>query len=129
MAPSAQVAPVFTLMENELFQKMGRLLGGKFATNHDGLFVPGGSLSTIYSLLLARYSATLRWCLHSWAGGAIAGHMGVSGEWGVMGGGGKARSNGLDNIAHHILTILLNRTDVQADLYFGHLPRLLVGVR
>jgi hypothetical protein len=52
--PFLQVAPVFTLMERELLAKMGRLLGGEYAAACDGLFVPGGSLSTIYSLLLAR---------------------------------------------------------------------------
>jgi glutamate/tyrosine decarboxylase-like PLP-dependent enzyme len=50
-----QVAPVFTSMENELMVKMGRVLGGEYAAGAEGLFVPGGSLSNLYALTLARY--------------------------------------------------------------------------
>jgi hypothetical protein len=50
-----EVAPVFTLMESELLKKYGQLIGGDFAVNSDGLFVPGGSLSNLYALQLARF--------------------------------------------------------------------------
>jgi len=54
-----EVAPVFTLMETELVVKLGLSLGGGFAnrTQVDGLFVPGGSLSNLYALHVARHRA------------------------------------------------------------------------
>ena len=60
--PSAytyEVAPVFSLMETELIVKIGSMLGGGFANrnNVDGLFVPGGSISNLYALQVARHRA------------------------------------------------------------------------
>jgi len=54
-----EVAPVFTLIENELLQKLGRVLGGDYVVpnNLGGLFVPGGSLSNMYAMHLARHQA------------------------------------------------------------------------
>lgn len=49
-----EVAPVFTIMENELLAKMGRVIGGDFAERYEGLFVPGGALSNLYAITLAR---------------------------------------------------------------------------
>jgi len=60
--PSAytyEVAPVFSLMETELIAKIGSVLGGDFAKREkvDGLFVPGGSISNLYALQVARFRA------------------------------------------------------------------------
>ncbi|MDE0927575.1 MAG: pyridoxal-dependent decarboxylase [Acidimicrobiales bacterium] len=51
-----EAAPVFTLMEAALLNKLAELAG--FSTESDippGLFCPGGSLATLYALQLARY--------------------------------------------------------------------------
>ncbi|XP_076045246.1 glutamate decarboxylase-like protein black [Oratosquilla oratoria] len=48
-----EVAPVFTLMEIEVLSAMAELVG---YTTHDGLFSPGGSMSNLYGMLLARHS-------------------------------------------------------------------------
>lgn len=48
------MAPVFTLMENELIQTFCRRFG--FADG-DGIFAPGGSVSNMYGMVLARYVA------------------------------------------------------------------------
>ncbi len=51
-----QAAPVFTLMEAALLNKLAGLAG--FPTKSDippGLFCPGGSLATLYALQLARH--------------------------------------------------------------------------
>jgi hypothetical protein len=68
---------VFTLMERELLAKMGRLLGGEYAAACDGLFVPGGSLSTIYSLLLARCAVNIICSCRPWARPLIARAHGI----------------------------------------------------
>ena len=52
-----EVAPVYTLLEREVLARFATALGGKFATAHDGLFVPGTSIGTLYGLLLARHRA------------------------------------------------------------------------
>ncbi|XP_045110275.1 acidic amino acid decarboxylase GADL1-like [Portunus trituberculatus] len=49
-----EVAPVFTLMEIEVLSAMASLVGFE---QHDGLFSPGGSISNMYGMLLARYRA------------------------------------------------------------------------
>jgi hypothetical protein len=59
--PSAytyEVAPVFSLMETELIVKIGSILGGDYANRNvvDGLFVPGGSISNLYALQIARHN-------------------------------------------------------------------------
>eukprot|EP01059_Diplonema_ambulator_P031212 TRINITY_DN5670_c0_g1_i2.p1 TRINITY_DN5670_c0_g1~~TRINITY_DN5670_c0_g1_i2.p1 ORF type:complete len:516 (+),score=156.59 TRINITY_DN5670_c0_g1_i2:36-1550(+) len=46
-----EVAPVFTLMEQFMLDKIGSLVG---FTNIDGIFAPGGSMSNMYSLMVAR---------------------------------------------------------------------------
>ena len=53
-----EVAPVFSLMETELLQKIGATLGGAYAepAGVDGLFVPGGSVSNLYALQVVRRS-------------------------------------------------------------------------
>eukprot|EP00620_Florenciella_sp_RCC1587_P022244 CAMPEP_0182570878 /NCGR_PEP_ID=MMETSP1324-20130603/11057_1 /TAXON_ID=236786 /ORGANISM="Florenciella sp., Strain RCC1587" /LENGTH=593 /DNA_ID=CAMNT_0024785317 /DNA_START=79 /DNA_END=1860 /DNA_ORIENTATION=+ len=52
-----EVAPVFALMETELLVKIGATLGGEYAkaSNVEGLFVPGGSISNLYAVQVARY--------------------------------------------------------------------------
>eukprot|EP01012_Entosiphon_sulcatum_P057747 TRINITY_DN815_c0_g1_i1.p1 TRINITY_DN815_c0_g1~~TRINITY_DN815_c0_g1_i1.p1 ORF type:complete len:534 (-),score=113.19 TRINITY_DN815_c0_g1_i1:1315-2916(-) len=52
-----EVAPVFTVIENSLIKKVGRVVGGTFEAHSDGLFVPGGSIANTYAMLLARYRA------------------------------------------------------------------------
>lgn len=47
-----EVGPVFTLMENELLGTFARLFG---YTNGDGIFGPGGSISNMYAMMLARH--------------------------------------------------------------------------
>ena len=47
-----EMAPVFSLMEGEVLSKMRELIGWK---NGDGIFSPGGSISNLYGLLLARF--------------------------------------------------------------------------
>ncbi|XP_069961505.1 cysteine sulfinic acid decarboxylase isoform X2 [Cherax quadricarinatus] len=47
-----EVSPVFTLMEIKVLSAMADLVGYK---EHDGLFCPGGSISNMYGMLLARY--------------------------------------------------------------------------
>ncbi|KAJ9462934.1 Glutamate decarboxylase [Diplonema papillatum] len=47
-----EVAPVFTLMELSVLERIGRMLGFE---NIDGIFAPGGSMSNLYSLLAARH--------------------------------------------------------------------------
>ena len=43
-----EVAPVYTVIEHEVLSKIAHTVGGGFAKQHDGLFVPGGSLSNLY---------------------------------------------------------------------------------
>mmetsp|Transcript_115637 Transcript_115637/g.332096 ORF Transcript_115637/g.332096 Transcript_115637/m.332096 type:complete len:539 (+) Transcript_115637:108-1724(+) len=52
-----EVAPVYTLVENEVLAKMASVIGGGFAKAHDGLFLPGGSLSNLYAMHLAYHRA------------------------------------------------------------------------
>jgi len=52
-----EVAPVFTVVEREVLSKMARCVGGPFAEQHDGLFVPGGSIANTYAMHLARTRA------------------------------------------------------------------------
>ena len=52
-----EVAPVYTLLEREVLARFAAALGGRFAKAHDGLFVPGTSIGTLYGLLLARHRA------------------------------------------------------------------------
>ena len=52
-----EVAPVFTVVERHVLDKMARCVGGSFARAHEGLFVPGGSIANIYSMHLARARA------------------------------------------------------------------------
>ncbi|KAL3149142.1 hypothetical protein ABBQ32_001977 [Trebouxia sp. C0010 RCD-2024] len=52
-----EVAPVFTAVEVEVLSKLARCVGGQYATCHDGLFAPGGSISNIYGMHLARNHA------------------------------------------------------------------------
>ena len=49
-----EVAPCYTVMESEVVSKVARLLGGPYATSHDGLLVPGGSIANLYGMQLAR---------------------------------------------------------------------------
>ncbi|KAL4222952.1 hypothetical protein ACF0H5_018993 [Mactra antiquata] len=48
-----EVAPVFTLMEKEIYKKMLGLIG---FDGGDAIFVPGGSIGNLYGLNIARYS-------------------------------------------------------------------------
>lgn len=52
-----EVAPVYTLLEVEVLKKVAKVIGGAFADAHDGLFVPGGSLSNLYAIHLAHHRA------------------------------------------------------------------------
>eukprot|EP00931_Biecheleriopsis_adriatica_P065193 TRINITY_DN39798_c0_g1_i1.p1 TRINITY_DN39798_c0_g1~~TRINITY_DN39798_c0_g1_i1.p1 ORF type:complete len:510 (+),score=86.86 TRINITY_DN39798_c0_g1_i1:33-1562(+) len=52
-----EVAPVYTLMEAEVLAKLADVVGGPFSNGHDGLFVPGGSISNLYGLHLAHHKA------------------------------------------------------------------------
>ncbi|ROT65088.1 Cysteine sulfinic acid decarboxylase [Penaeus vannamei] len=47
-----EVAPVFTIMENEVLANMASIVG---YSQHDGLFAPGGSMANMYGMLLARH--------------------------------------------------------------------------
>ncbi|XP_067647232.1 cysteine sulfinic acid decarboxylase isoform X2 [Eurosta solidaginis] len=47
-----EVAPVFTLMETEIIRTVCQLAG---YAEGDGIFAPGGSISNMYGLVLARY--------------------------------------------------------------------------
>eukprot|EP01064_Diplonema_japonicum_P014120 TRINITY_DN2164_c0_g1_i1.p1 TRINITY_DN2164_c0_g1~~TRINITY_DN2164_c0_g1_i1.p1 ORF type:complete len:531 (+),score=140.75 TRINITY_DN2164_c0_g1_i1:56-1594(+) len=46
-----EVSPVFTLMENEVIEKLCKYVG---YTNGDGVFAPGGSFCNMYGMLMAR---------------------------------------------------------------------------
>eukprot|EP00940_MAST-03C_sp_MAST-3C-sp2_P001201 g1201.t1 len=54
-----EVAPVYTLIERETLKKVGRVVGGAYAkpNGFDGLFVPGGSISNLYGLHIAKHRA------------------------------------------------------------------------
>ncbi|KAM9672976.1 cysteine sulfinic acid decarboxylase isoform 2-T7 [Trichechus inunguis] len=47
-----EIAPVFVLMEEEVLRKLRALVGW---SSGDGVFCPGGSISNIYAVNLARY--------------------------------------------------------------------------
>ena len=49
-----EMAPVFSLMEKEVLCKLRHLVGWEGGRG-DGIFSPGGSISNLYSLILARY--------------------------------------------------------------------------
>ncbi|XP_023251649.1 glutamate decarboxylase 1-like [Seriola lalandi dorsalis] len=49
-----EVSPVFILMEEVLLRKMQSIVGWSDEEG-DGLFCPGGSISNLYSILVARY--------------------------------------------------------------------------
>ena len=44
-----EAAPVFTLVERAVLARLASLVGTSWAAAHDGLFVPGGSIATLYS--------------------------------------------------------------------------------
>ena len=44
-----EAAPVFTLVERAVIARLAALVGPSWASEHDGLFVPGGSIATLYS--------------------------------------------------------------------------------
>lgn len=50
-----EVAPVFTLMEREVIQKSLELVGYPSIPDADGMMCPGGSISNMYGMLLARH--------------------------------------------------------------------------
>ncbi|KAK3246661.1 hypothetical protein CYMTET_43809 [Cymbomonas tetramitiformis] len=52
-----EVAPVFTMVEQKVLQKLARVIGGRFQAASDGLFVPGGSIANTYAMHLARHRA------------------------------------------------------------------------
>ncbi|KAH3830138.1 hypothetical protein DPMN_103376 [Dreissena polymorpha] len=47
-----EVAPVFTLMEREIYNKMLAFIGFE---NGDAIFAPGGSMSNLYAMNIARH--------------------------------------------------------------------------
>ncbi|KAG8133218.1 hypothetical protein E2320_011029, partial [Naja naja] len=49
-----EIAPVFIIMEEILLKKMQEIIGWK-ERESDGIFSPGGSISNLYSVLVARY--------------------------------------------------------------------------
>ncbi|XP_073534745.1 glutamate decarboxylase 1-like isoform X2 [Phyllobates terribilis] len=49
-----EIAPVFIIMEWILIKKMHELIGWK-EIDADGIFSPGGTISNLYSILIARY--------------------------------------------------------------------------
>ncbi|KAM6456851.1 glutamate decarboxylase 1-like isoform 1-T1 [Liasis olivaceus] len=49
-----EIAPVFIIMEEILLKKMQEIIGWE-ERESDGIFSPGGSISNLYSVLVARY--------------------------------------------------------------------------
>ncbi|XP_039212180.1 glutamate decarboxylase 1-like isoform X2 [Crotalus tigris] len=49
-----EIAPVFIIMEEILLKKMQEIIGWE-ESESDGIFSPGGSISNLYSVLVARY--------------------------------------------------------------------------
>ncbi|XP_036412272.1 glutamate decarboxylase 1 [Colossoma macropomum] len=49
-----EIAPVFILMEDVILKKMHSIIGWS-EKEGDGIFCPGGTMSNLYSVLLARY--------------------------------------------------------------------------
>lgn len=64
-----EVAPVYILMENEVLAKVAQTMGGDYAASHDGLFVPGGSISNLYAMHLAHSKADPNYLTRGAAGG------------------------------------------------------------
>ena len=57
-AHTFEVAPVYTLIERSLIRKISSVIGGRFdSAKTEGLFVPGGSISNLYGMHLARHRA------------------------------------------------------------------------
>eukprot|EP00164_Ancoracysta_twista_P006336 GFYU01008802.1.p1 GENE.GFYU01008802.1~~GFYU01008802.1.p1 ORF type:complete len:518 (-),score=159.24 GFYU01008802.1:27-1580(-) len=52
-----EVAPVFTLMEQQVLTKIASLIGPGYGPDHDGLFAPGGTISNLYAMEMARNKA------------------------------------------------------------------------
>ncbi len=50
-----EMAPVYSLMEAEVLTKMREMVGWEGGEG-DGIFSPGGSISNLYGLILARYN-------------------------------------------------------------------------
>ncbi|KAI1292667.1 Cysteine sulfinic acid decarboxylase [Halotydeus destructor] len=50
-----EIAPVFTVMENKVIKYLGGLCGWS-SSDIDGIFAPGGSVSNMYGLAVARHS-------------------------------------------------------------------------
>lgn len=50
-----EVAPVFTLIEQEVIEKSLALVGYPPSPHADGVMTPGGSLSNMYGMVLARH--------------------------------------------------------------------------
>lgn len=50
-----EVAPVFTLMERQVIEKTLELIGYPSMPDGDGILCPGGSISNMYGMVLARY--------------------------------------------------------------------------
>jgi len=75
-----EVAPVLTEIERAMLEKVATLwLGSKSdgsAPAHDGLFVPGGSIANLYSMILAREKA----CPEAKKGGLPKGYVAFCSE-------------------------------------------------
>ena len=52
-----EAAPAFVVVEKEILDKLARTIGGEYEKEHDGLFVPGGSMGNFYGMLVARHHA------------------------------------------------------------------------
>lgn len=50
-----EVAPVFTLMEHEVLEESLKLVGYPSIPEANGILCPGGSLSNMYAMVMARY--------------------------------------------------------------------------
>lgn len=50
-----EVAPVFTLMERELIERSLALVGYPPIPHADGIMCPGGSISNIFAMMMARF--------------------------------------------------------------------------
>ncbi len=48
-----EMAPVYTVMESSILSHIRELVGWE---EGDGIFAPGGSISNLYGLLLARFN-------------------------------------------------------------------------
>lgn len=56
-AHTFEVAPVYAMIEAALINKVATIIGGRYRQEADGLFVPGGSVSNLYGMHLARNRA------------------------------------------------------------------------